>query len=120
MHSFPQPVMSSREVGRDRKGNPSKDNLDSFDLARMERSAQFLSSLLLPLSAAAVVNEDGDGDSAAQVDEADMEVIRDRLTMLLGRKVCMNLNSLLCPVRQPRSLIFSFIVAGPGERNSAQ
>jgi hypothetical protein len=60
----------------------------------MERSAQFLSSLFLPLSTVATdtaaVADAGDGDGgvvARQIDEADKEVIRDRLTMLFGRKV---------------------------------
>ena len=77
---------------------PTSDCLESFDLVRMERSAQFLSSLFLPLSTVATSTAtatgagagDGDGDGgvvARQIDEADKEVIRDRLTMLLGRKV---------------------------------
>lgn len=112
MQSLPQPPMNDGSCK-----DPSTDILDSFDLARMERSAQFLSSLLLPLSTAAV-SEDGDGVSAAQVDDADMEVIRDRLTMLLGRKVCVNPNFVIvyCIVIMISHTIF-FIVAGSGERN---
>lgn len=94
---FSTPLRPMRSIQRESEPTvPTSDSLESFDLVRMERSAQFLSSLFLPLSTVAtdtaVVADAGDGDGdggvvARQIDEADKEVIRDRLTMLFGRKV---------------------------------